>query len=125
VVLCLAWTGLCHEEGESEAPATGERADIEEKVGATLPGELWFTDSAGTRRRLDSLLTQPAILALVFYQCTAACNVMLDNLATALCGLPEKPGPDYTVLVVSFDESDTPETARKAKDGVLQIVGPE
>jgi protein SCO1 len=124
LLLFVAWTCLGHEQGDAAGPDTAERADLVEKVGTVLPGDLNFLEADATPRRLGELLTKPAILTLIFYRCTGECSVVLDNLATALRDVPGQAGVDYTVLVVSFDESDTPETARRKKESMLEVLGP-
>jgi protein SCO1/2 len=121
--LLAAGPGRCQES--VAGPAPGERADIEERVGAVLPGDLVFTDAEGIPRQLSSLLTRPTILALVFYRCPGICNAIQESLASALSEIPEKGGTDYTALVLSFDETDTPEDSRRKLHNARQVLGPE
>ncbi|OGV77610.1 MAG: hypothetical protein A3K19_09030 [Lentisphaerae bacterium RIFOXYB12_FULL_65_16] len=119
--IVVARWGVCH---ENEAPPVpGGRADIEEKLGTQLPAGMMFTDTDGTPRRLETLLARPTVLVLVYYCCTAECSTVLDNLATTLRDLPQKPGRDYNVVVVSFDITETPEVARRKKDSIMQVLG--
>ena len=120
LLFALPWLGR-----GAEPPAAVERADVEERVGTVLPGELCFTDATGTRRQLASLLTRPTIVALVFYRCAGICNAVQESLAAALSEIPEKGGEDYTALVISFDDTDTPQASRQKKGDLLQILGPQ
>lgn len=92
-------------------PASG----VTEKIGqmAALDVELLAED--GTRVRLADLVDKPTLLAPVYYSCPNECNVLLGTLATVLPQVGLKPGVDYQVLAVSFDDRDTPATATKRK----------
>lgn len=92
-------------------PASG----VTEKIGqmADLDVELLAED--GTRVRLADLVDKPTLLAPVYYSCPNECNVLLGTLATVLPQVGLKPGVDYQVLAVSFDDRDTPSTATKRK----------
>jgi len=72
-------------------------------------------NDTGTRLRLADLVTMPTVLAPVYYSCSNECNVLLGTLASVLPQVGLKPGVDYQVLAVSFDERDTPATASKRK----------
>ena len=92
-------------------PASG----VTEKIGqmAALDVELFAED--GSRVRLADLVDKPTLLAPVYYSCPNECNVLLGTLATVLPQVGLKPGVDYQVLAVSFDDRDTPATATKRK----------
>lgn len=92
-------------------PASG----VTEKIGqrAALDVELLAED--GSRVRLADLVDKPTLLAPVYYSCPNECNVLLGTLATVLPQVGLKPGVDYQVLAVSFDDRDTPATATKRK----------
>ena len=92
-------------------PASG----VTEKIGqmADLDVELLAED--GARVRLADLVDKPTLLAPVYYSCPNECNVLLGTLATVLPQVGLKPGVDYQVLAVSFDDRDTPATATKRK----------
>lgn len=106
------------------ASVSGLRADIEEKLGETIPRGLTFVDPDGAACALDPLLQRPTILVLIYYACTAECNPVLENLAGALREIPQQPGTDYQVLVISFDATETADQARSKRDTVMQLVGP-
>ncbi len=92
-------------------PATG----VTERIGriAALDVELFAED--GTRLRLSDLVDKPTLIAPVYYSCPNECNVLLGTLSSVLPQVGLKPGVDYQVLAVSFDDHDTPATATKRK----------
>jgi protein SCO1 len=92
-------------------PATG----VTERIGrmAALDVELFAED--GTRLILRDLVDKPTLIAPVYYSCPNECNVLLGTLSSVLPQVGLKPGVDYQVLAVSFDDRDTPPTATKRK----------
>ena len=92
-------------------PATG----VTEHIGAmaALDAELYGED--GTRLVLRDLVDKPTLIAPVYYSCPNECNVLLGTLSTVLPQVGLKPGAEYQVLAVSFDDRDTPATATKRK----------
>lgn len=106
----------------SQPPAG--RADIEEQLGRQIPAELIFTGTDGIPVQLGTLLQRPTVLVLVYFCCTTQCSTVMDNLVTALRELPQHPGKDYNVVIISFDDAETPAVARRKQDSVRQVAGP-
>lgn len=96
-----------------EAAAT--EVGLEERLGEKIPLELSFRDEAGQVVRLGDLISGPTIIAPVYYQCSNVCNFLQGGLAKVLPQIRLEPGVQYQVLSVSFDDTDTPEQARKSK----------
>jgi len=90
-------------------------AGVTERLGQQADLSAEFLGEDGTRLRLADLVTMPTVLAPVYYSCPNECNVLLGTLASVLPQVGLKPGVDYQVLAVSFDERDTPATASKRK----------
>jgi protein SCO1/2 len=97
-----------HDEGSA---ATG----VDEQLGAKVPLDLTFRDETGKMVRLGDLVTGPTIILPVYYSCTNVCNFLQSGLASALPGVKRKPGVEYRVLSISFDETETPAMAARAK----------
>jgi protein SCO1/2 len=97
-------------------------AAVVEKIGqhAALDVELYGED--GARLRLADLVTMPTIIAPVYYSCPNECNVLLGTLGQVLPQVGLRPGVDYQVLAISFDELDTPATATKRKGDFLNTT---
>ncbi len=97
---------------------TATKADIalEEKLGQSIPDDLVFTDEFGNRTKLKDCLGKPVIFAPVYLGCTHTCPLLLSGLAQTLGRLEFiKPGRDFTVIALSFNEKDTPAIARAKK----------
>ena len=130
LLLVLPLAVPAHEGEDSAAPkkpgavATAARADIEEKLGTLLPAGVTFVDAEGNVCDLKAQVTRPTILALVYYGCTGECNLVLDSLTEVLRKIPQKPGTDFQVISVSFDETETPPMASRKRDNMMNLLGP-
>jgi protein SCO1/2 len=105
---------------------TAAKADVglEEKLGALLPPDAVFLDENGRRVNLRDRIDKPTIIAPVYLGCMHTCPMLLTGLAQVL-GKVElmKPGKDFQVLTLSFDEKDTPAVAQNKKGNYLKAVG--
>lgn len=110
-------------EGERQAAGAGPGPGIQEKLGETLPLDLLLTDDTGRKVRLQDLITKPTILNFVYYQCSHTCPALLSGLSEVLARVEPAPGRDFTVLTISFDETDTPELAAQKKTDYHKAAG--
>ena len=111
--------GVVQITAESGATEVG----LEERLGEKIPLELSFRDETGQVVRLGDLISGPTIIAPVYYQCTNVCNFLQGGLAKVLPQIKLEPGVQYQVLSISFDETETPEQARKSKKIYLDAMG--
>lgn len=102
---------------ELQSPGAGQTASagLDEHLGAKIPLDLSFRDESGKAVRLDELVTGPAIILPVFYSCTNVCNYLQAGLARVLPQIKARPGTEYRVISISFDEKETPQQADRAK----------
>jgi protein SCO1/2 len=106
--------------------STATKADIalEEKLGQYIPDDAVFADENGKRVSLKAMIAKPAIIAPVYLGCTHECPLLLTSLAQVLGKLDQaKPGRDFQVITLSFDELDTPAIALDKKRNYLKAVG--
>ncbi len=106
-----------------EQPKDLSNIGIDEKLGQLIPLDLTFNDENGNPVTLGQLIHTPTILALAYLHCPNICSFLLQNLADALNKLPAEPGKDYTVLTVSFDETEKPGLALEKKKLYLKMIG--
>lgn len=92
-----------------------EGVGIDEHLGAKIPLDLTLRDERGKPVRLSELVTGPTIILPVYYGCTNVCNFLQGGLARVLPTIKSRPGIDYRVISVSFDETETPELAARYK----------
>jgi protein SCO1 len=96
---------------------------INEKLGQYLPANARFTDESGKTETLKNLIKKPTIIAPVYLSCMHECPLLLTGLAQALGKIDLlKPGKDFQVLTISFDEKDTPAIAREKKPNYLKAI---
>ena len=129
--LLLAGNIFAHSEesDQSRQPVTTGQQTLQnstigvaEHLGEKIPLGLAFHDEAGTTVTLAQLVTGPTIILPVFYRCTNVCSVLQAHMANALQRLELKPGEDYRVLSVSFDEQETPIMASRSKQAYLSAM---
>ncbi|MBT0651917.1 SCO family protein [Geomobilimonas luticola] len=101
--------------GMVSGPDDGAKVGLTERLGEKIPLDLTFRDETGKPVRLGDLVTVPTVILPVYYSCTNVCNFLQQGLASALPGVKRKPGEEYRVISVSFDETETPELAAKYK----------
>lgn len=95
--------------------AGDQATGVIEHVGAMAALDVQLFAEDGTPLRLADLVDKPTIIAPVYYSCPNECNVLLGTLSSVLPQVGLKPGVEYQVLAVSFDDRDTPATATKRK----------
>jgi protein SCO1/2 len=136
VVLFLAMDICSYSRAKNNEPGlleqtkqvlAGDRTDesrwIVEKTGQYVPLELEFMDEQGRVVRLGDFIDRPTILLPIYFYCPNICSKNLANLAIALSNLSFKPGKEYKVIALSFNEAENYEDAARAKKNYLKIVG--
>jgi protein SCO1/2 len=94
---------------------------LDQKLGHYIPLDLTFSDESDRPVTLRQLIHKPTILAFVYYHCPNVCSLLLQNLADVLNKLPGEPGKEYTVLSISFDETEKPAFALKKKETYFKM----
>jgi len=104
----------------TENRAVRDNVGIDQKLDTQVPGDIAFHDEAGQDVRLDHYFgKRPIVLALVYFRCETLCSLEINDLVRSMTVMPTSAGDDFDVIVVSFDPSDTPQTAAKRKQDVL------
>lgn len=102
--------------------AASQGMEVTEHLGQTIPLDLDFTNSDGKKVYLKDYFTntnKPAVVALVFYKCPVACQVVMQKFLECLNTMDFALGKDFNVLYFSIDPSETPALAREKKEGFL------
>jgi len=105
------------------APVSTQSIGIEERIGQTVPHDIVLSDEQGREVTLGALIKRPTIVTLVYYSCDRFCPQLLAGLASTLPQLELKAAKDYQVMIVSFDEADTPALARDLKRNYFKAMG--
>ncbi|UCH81490.1 MAG: SCO family protein [Nitrospiraceae bacterium] len=107
--------------GDSMQAGVEQQAGIDEKLGQHIPPDLNFVDESSGRVLSKDLFTRPVILSLIYYNCRHICPELLTGLTEALDAMDLEEGKDFSLVTVSFDETDTPELALKTKDNYVTL----
>ncbi len=111
--------GVEKDRGSGPGPAAVSAEDtavgVEERLGSRIPLDMVFRDEAGGSVRLAELVTGPTIILPVYYSCTNVCYNLQRGLAQVLPRIKSRPGEEYRVISVSFDETDSPQLAASFK----------
>lgn len=95
---------------------------IEEKTGQYLPLDLTFVDESGRAVRLGEVIDRPTLFLPIYFFCPDICSRNLANLAIALNSLSFRPGDDFRVIALSFNEKEDFQDAAQAKRNYLKIL---
>ena len=96
---------------------------LDEKLGTRLPLDLTFTDEQGQAVTLRELVVGPTLILPIYYKCPNVCNFLQAGVASVLKDVNRKPGEQYRVISLSFDETETTRNAQKAKELYLGLAG--
>jgi len=107
----MAESATEHVHPQQPAAAVG----LDEKLGASIPLDLTFRDETGRSVTLRDLVSVPTVIAPVYYKCPNVCSFLQGGLARTLPEVKLEPGKAFRVLSVSFDETETPELARRSQ----------
>lgn len=99
--------------------AVSLQTGVDEKLGQYIPADLIFTDEKGVRITSKDLFTKPVILSLIYYNCRHICPALLSGISEGLDAMDLETGKDFSVVTVSFDETDTPAMAMKTKNNYV------
>jgi protein SCO1/2 len=119
-LLLILRAGVCFSH---ETEATRADVGLDDKTGQMVPGDIVFFDEYGKRINLGDKFDKPLIVAPVYFGCMHECPLLLTSLAEVLGKIDLlKPGTDYRVISLSFDEHDTPAIAMEKKHNYLHAI---
>jgi protein SCO1/2 len=98
---------------------------IIEKLGDTIPMNLWFLNENSDTVRLNQLINKPTIMFFVYFDCPNLCSPLMDGVADVISKLDLVLGTDYQIITISFNTKDTPEKAREKKVNFVQKISKE
>ena len=123
LIFAPVWAGV--EPPRPQAAETPSAAGIDEKLGEFVPGELVFLNEFGDSLQLGKIVDRPTIVTLVYYNCPSICRPLLNEVSDMLGKLLElkmKPGEDYQVVTISFDEHDSPDGSARLKKEYINLL---
>lgn len=105
---------------ESNIDPSVIRIDEDKFLGTKVSGDYLLLDDKGEEFKLNDLMGKPLILLLSYYSCNGVCPVANSNLKNVINSIDKfKPGVNYRVLTLSFDENDDIHSAGMLVDMAL------
>lgn len=88
---------------------------IIEKLGETIPMDVWFFNEDNDTVTLGELFNKPTLMSFVYFDCPNLCSPLLDGIAEVISKMDMELGVDFQAITISFNTSDTPEKAKEKK----------
>jgi len=129
LTLTLLWLFLlqpgdifAHSAAQAEQREQTGTIGLDEHLGTKIPLDLTFRDETGKTVRLGDIITGATLILPVYYRCTNICNYLQVRVANALKYLKDRPGQEFRVISISFDELETPAEAARSKQMYLTAM---
>ena len=134
VSIFILWGPAFSYDGTTNYPAATaphplQDLKIKENLGDSVDLSLPFTSSKGQVKSLKDYFNQkPALLTVVYYKCPSLCNFHLNGLFEGIKALEKGPlgrkaGKDYSLIVLSMDDRESPKLALEKKKTYLKTFG--
>jgi len=104
----------------ASAQESQDAVDFEEHLGSIVPADIVLRDEEGNLVTVGELVDRPTILNFVYFECPGICTPLLTEIADILGKSNLDPAKQpFQILSVSFQPSDTPETAKAKRENYL------
>lgn len=107
------------EMGSNRVPSSANirGVGLEQRLGNQVPVDVPLVDEEGRSLTFgEATAGTPTVLLLIFYNCTGICSDELAQMAETLKAFgPNELGPNFNVVNISIDPTETPEIARARK----------
>jgi len=122
LLLCLVLVPVIPSAARGTAASSAD-IGVDERLGDLIPAGITLRDEDGRAVDLLERLDRPTIIAPVYFRCQHVCPTLLMGLASVLGKIDLiRPGKDFRVMALSFDERDTPAIAAQKKPNYLAAV---
>lgn len=95
---------------------------IEEKLGNTIPMDIYLFDINGDTVYLREIYDKPTIINFVYYRCPGICSPLLDGLAEVIDQSDLVIGEDYQAITISFDPREPPMLAERKRNSYQNLM---
>jgi len=95
---------------------------FEEKQGQYIDLNVKLVNEAGDTVLLKDVITKPAILNLVYFQCAGTCSPLMWGVSKFIDGVDLQLGKDYDVITVSFDPSENIRMGINKKESYISTM---
>jgi protein SCO1/2 len=119
-----AYDGQPQPLASQERPKEFQDIGITEKLGGVIDRSLPVINEKGETVTLEQVTQgKPFLLSLVYYSCPSLCNLHLNGVFEGLKGMDTKPGKEFQLVALSFDEKENPTLAVAKKENYLKQYG--
>jgi protein SCO1/2 len=125
ITLIFSFEGRSQEMVKSNLLNKNIEVGIIEKLGDTIPLDVWFLNEANDTVTLRQLIDKPTVLMFVYFDCPNLCSPLMDGVADVIYKTDMVLGKDYQIITISFNTKDTPEKAREKKVNFVQKISKE
>ena len=127
IVFSLALNGIlfCQELVKTDIFGKEPEIGIVERLGDTIPMDLWFINEQNDTVTLAQLINKPTLLCFVYFDCPNLCSPLLDGVSDVISKMDMELGVDFQAITISFNTSDTPEKAREKKLNFINRISKE
>ncbi|MCC6545110.1 MAG: SCO family protein [Nitrospirae bacterium] len=125
MLLSLSETALSevYNRADSHHDVDTKQIGIDEKPGGNIPLDISLIEEDGRSVKLTELIKGPTVIILAYYNCINLCPTVLEATARLLENTRLKPLDDFSVITISFNDSETPEDAVRVKRDYLKAIG--
>ena len=104
-----------------EVPEQARGLTLDNRLGMPIPMDIELIDASGETITLAERFEQgkPVLLVMAYYDCPVLCPAMLNQLQRAFNELDYAVGEDFNLVVVSFDPTNSPAQALRAREEML------
>ncbi|HEX3006577.1 MAG TPA: SCO family protein [Bacteroidales bacterium] len=117
----ILFTGLILSPVFSQQEVPETEIGIDEHLDSIMP-KVYVVNEDGKKVLLNSLITKPTVLNLVYFRCPGICSPLMDGVADLISKSDLQIGKDYQVFTVSFDPSEGTDLAKNKKKNYLKLV---
>lgn len=122
--LAVSLCAVCAADAQyirDEVPEQARGLTLDDRLGVPVPMDIELIDPSGQTVALAESFDggKPVLLVMAYYDCPLLCPAMLNQLQRAFNELDYALGEDFNLVVVSFDPTNTPAEALRAREQML------
>ena len=95
---------------------------VDEKLGNTIPLDVFLFDIDGDTVYLRDLYDKPTIINFVYYRCPGICSPLMDGLAEVIDKSDLVIGEDYQAITISFDPRESAMLAERKRNNYQNLM---
>lgn len=121
LILFIGLLALTATDGQDLAQQSLE-IGVEEKLGNTIPMDIFLFDIEGDTVYLRDIYDKPTIINFVYYRCPGICSPLMDGLAEVIDKSDLVIGEDYQAITISFDPRESAMLAERKRNNYQNLM---